>query len=911
MRIMRVLLAAMASFASVAPAASPPAVAPLAFTQRVLPNGLRVYALPDASGSTVAVQMWYDVGSRDDPRGRSGFAHMFEHLMFKQTRNMPSEQMDRLTEDVGGENNASTDDDYTEFNETAPANQLERLLWAEAERMGSLVVDQASFVSERNVVEEELRTDAARPYGNLFYRVLPETTYHVSPYARPTLGTIAELDAATADDVRAFHALYYRPDNAVLVVSGRFDPAALDRWVDRYFAALPTPARPIPRVTAVEPLRAGPRRYTVYEPNTPLPAVLLSWLIPPAADPDHAVISVIDGILSGGESARLFQDLVYRDQLASEAEVSGDYKKATGSLTAFAVMAGGRSAAEGEAAAGRASLLASSVIVDGDAHAADRRLAQIAAVSAADVQRVARALLTDATSVAVHYLPKEQAPAGWTSSVGVAPTVATVPLRAPADVPVVLAAAPADRVAPPPPGPPITPALPVPVERRLANGMRVVIVERPGVPIVTADLVVGGGAATDPPARAGLASLSADLLTKGTATRSAPQIAQQVEALGGSIGSSAGWDSAALALTVKSDQLGPAMAIFADVARHPAFAQAELDRSRTQALDDLAVTYKNPGALARLVAARAVFGGGAYGHPAAGTPASLKAITRADIAAAHDTIWRPDAATLVLVGDIRVADGVALAERSFGDWRPTGPPAPPRAAPPPPPARRVIVVDLPDAPQAAVVVARQGIARSDPRYYPGLVANTVLGSGFSSRLNQEVRIKRGLAYGAGSGLDARLTPGPFTAVTQTRDETVPQVIELIQREMRRMGAEPVATAELAARKAALAGSFGRGIETTDDLAGFLASLVAQRLPLDELDRYVPSIDAVTPDQVRATSASLFDPAPASIVVVGDAARFLPALRAAGMTPEVIPAAALDLGTAALRQASSRGSPPHT
>jgi len=229
-----VSLAALASALALATPvlAASAAIAPIAFTERTLPNGLRVFAMPDKSGTNVSVQVWYDVGGRDDPRGRSGFAHLFEHLMFKATRNMPAEEMDRLTEDVGGNNNASTDDDFTEYHEVAPANHLERLIWAEAERMGSLVIDQPTFLAERDVVKEELRGDAARPYDSLFRLDLPAASYTTSSYARSPIGSIANLDAATVDDVRAFHAQYYRPDNAILVVSGNFDPADLSRWVD-------------------------------------------------------------------------------------------------------------------------------------------------------------------------------------------------------------------------------------------------------------------------------------------------------------------------------------------------------------------------------------------------------------------------------------------------------------------------------------------------------------------------------------------------------------------------------------------------------------------------------------------------------------------------------------------------------
>ncbi|RYD59891.1 MAG: insulinase family protein, partial [Sphingomonadales bacterium] len=238
--------AAQAQQAAPAPAAQQQiAVAPLNFTERTLPNGLKVYAIRDASTANVSVQVWYDVGSKDDPAGKSGFAHMFEHLMFKGTKNLVDEQMDRLTEDVGGYNNASTASDYTNYFEVVPANHLERLLFAEADRMASLVVDEKVFASERDVVKEELRSRVlAQPYGKLFYVYFPNISYAVHPYARPGIGSIEDLDAATIGDIRAFHATYYRPDNAVLVVAGNFDPAQLDKWVDNYFAPIAKPNRP-------------------------------------------------------------------------------------------------------------------------------------------------------------------------------------------------------------------------------------------------------------------------------------------------------------------------------------------------------------------------------------------------------------------------------------------------------------------------------------------------------------------------------------------------------------------------------------------------------------------------------------------------------------------------------------------
>ncbi len=933
------LLAPVVAVAQPAPQPAAPAapVPPIAYTERTLANGLRVYAVRDTSTANVSVQVWYDVGSKDDPAGRSGFAHMFEHLMFKATRNLVPEQVDRLTEDVGGYNNASTADDYTNYYEMVPANHLERLLFAEADRMATLVVDPATFASERDVVKEELRNRVfAQPYGKLFGLYYPMLSYTRHPYARPGIGSIADLDAATIDDIRAFHATYYRPDNAVLVVAGNFDPAQLNGWIDRYFAPIAKPDRPIPRVTVTEPVRTAAVTKTVYEANTPLPAILISYPLPPAGHPDQAALSVLTAILSGGDNSRLHQSLVYRDQIAQDVGVSAEDKQGPGTLALYAILAGGKQVADGEAALrrviatiaatppaaaelaeakneittaallaretaeGKGMALAEGVIVERDPAASDKSLAAIARVTAADVQRVARTWLTDIRSAAIRYLPDSMKPAGATGdTIAIASTVVAAPLAVPAGITVHTPATAAQRVQPPAPAAPVDVTLPVPVERRLPNGMRVVLVEKRGVPIVTAALVAGGGAVADPLGREGVGELSAGLLTQGTKTRSATEIARAIESLGGSIGSGAGWDSQSVTLTVGSTQVAPALGILADVARNPVFAPEEIDRLRTRTIDGVAIAMTDPGQLAGLVADRAVFGGSPYGHPASGTPTTLKAITRDDVLAAYRRGWQPDQATLVLVGDLTADAGMALATRLFGDW--TGQrgapaaPAPVVATPKP----RVIVVDMPGAGQAGVVVARPGIARDDPSYFPAAVANATLGVGFSSRLNQEIRIKRGLAYGARSELDARRTGGVVGASTQTKNPSVPEVVKIITDELRRLGSEPAPVAELATRKAVLAGNFGRTIERTSGIAGTIATYVANGVPVARIATFLPSIEAVDPAAVQAAAARSMDPAAASIVVVGDAKQFVEPLRATYPGLVVIPATAVDLGRADL------------
>lgn len=317
-------------------------VAPIAFTERSLPNGLQFIAVPSSTSPTVSVQVWYHVGGKDDPQGRSGFAHLFEHLMFKSTRYMKNEQFDRLTEDVGGSNNAFTTADVTAYHEAIPSNHLETLLWAEAERMSNLNVDEANFKSESAVVKEEYRQRVlAEPYGR-FYDGIDTAAFLVHPYKRPTIGSIAELDAASLSDVAAFHTTYYRPDNATLVVAGDFDPKQLDAWVDKYFAPLERPALPIPRIDAVEPAWPSDRQVSLTGPNVPLPAVALNWLAPPVTSPDAPALQIAAALLSGGESSRLNQSLVYRQQIATQTSFQADLRDGPGLLTAIAIGASGK-----------------------------------------------------------------------------------------------------------------------------------------------------------------------------------------------------------------------------------------------------------------------------------------------------------------------------------------------------------------------------------------------------------------------------------------------------------------------------------------------------------------------------------------------------------------------------------------
>ena len=412
------------------------------FRERTLANGMRVLSAVDQSSPTVAIQVWYHVGSKDDPERRSGFAHLFEHIMFKATRNMKSEMMDRLTEDVGGFNNAFTNPDVTVYYEVVPSNYLETLLWAEAERLSGLTVDEPNFKSERSVVQEEFRQGVlAPPYGMLDY-LIEQQSFITHPYKRSTIGSIEDLDAATLENVRAFHSTFYRPDNATLVVVGDFDPKQFDAWVDKYFGILKKPALPLPRVTVKEPERTAERRITHYGSNVPLPAIALTYLAPPEKNADAEPLRVAATILSQGESSRLYRALIYEQQVAQSADATPDLREDAGLFYFNLVLASGKKPEDGERALlaeikklqdalvssaeldkaknqlvtnelrqretsnGKALALGSAAVLLGEPNRVNTDLSKLQAVTAADVQRVMKKYFTDANRLVIYYLPE-------------------------------------------------------------------------------------------------------------------------------------------------------------------------------------------------------------------------------------------------------------------------------------------------------------------------------------------------------------------------------------------------------------------------------------------------------------------------------------------------------------------------
>ncbi|HEY3814553.1 MAG TPA: pitrilysin family protein [Caulobacteraceae bacterium] len=897
-----------APLAAEAPASSI-IVPPFTYTTRTLPNGMKLYEMRDPKSATVTVDIWYGVGSRDDPRGRSGFAHLFEHMMFRDTRDLTADQSDALIDDAGGARNAGTAQDYTAYTTTIPANHLERELWLEGERLSSLVIDRAGFDAERHTVEEELRQRIYNtPYGRILYELQPRTVYRDHPYALELAGSIADLDAATAEDARAFHEIFYRPDNATVVVSGNFDPADLDRWADRYLGKIPNPSQPLVKDRTPAPEGAVGRTVIAYAPNVPLPAIVHAWHAPRADDDDFAAMQILEVLLAKGPSSRLNRSLVHDQGLASRVYVTDMPALDGGVFAAVAILAPGKTLAETDAAfsAEMAGLRDQPVPADeleraknrimadalraretaddraeafgagagglGDPGWADRMLADVHAMTPEHLQQIVRRYLAQDRRIDIHYMDESQrasgppeTPLGQRAAVG-------GPVTAPRLTPIALLPE-AERQRPPAPGPARPVAAPEISERVLANGLRVVVARSSDTPLVSMALEVGAGSAADPQDKVGLAAMTSALMLRGSVQHSAADLQDSVAGLGASLSARTDVDGAVISLSTPQVNVAEAAGLMAEAVRNPVFNPDEVERQRKQNVAELDEAMGQPVRVALRLVEPLLYGSGSYGRVT--TDASLKSISRDEVAAWRLQRWRPDNAVLVITGALDDKTGFALAERLFGGWtRPADPlPAPPPASEAVS-AGRVIVVDVAKTGQSAVFGLMPALARGDGVFTPLSVGNEIL----SKNIYQEVRQKRGLSYGGGAILVARRAGGHLEGVAQTKNESAAEVADLILGEFDKLNQNPIGADELRNRTALLAGGYEMKIETADGLAAAMADLAEAGVPPSEAAHYASEVLAATSSDVRTAARARLHPTTADVLIVGDAGKFLDALR---------------------------------
>jgi zinc protease len=888
-----------------APAAVPRAsdIPTIAFEKYRLPNGLEVILSEDHRLPLVAVNVWYHVGPANEEPGRTGFAHLFEHMMFQGSKHAPGDMHFRMVEGAGGSStNGTTGFDRTNYFQTLPANQLELGLWLESDRMGYLLdqVDQANLSNQQDVVRNERR----QSYENRPYGIVQEALYHqlfppTHPYYASIIGSHADIQAAKLEDVKNFFKKYYAPGNATIAIVGDIDKARTKALVEKYFGTLKAgPEVPKPSVTT--PPITSERRAVVTD-RVELPRVFMAWLTPPMFKPGDADADVAASALAGGRSSRLYKSLVYEKQIAQNVFVSQSSMMLTSVFTIDATARPGHTAQELEAAidaelarfretgpdageveqaqnqtetrtvqglerlggfGGVADMLNQYNHYVGDPGYLAQDIARYRAVTPASVRAFAQQYLAPTARVVVHGVPGPQElgpPVPTPAAAAVAPGTGAESLNA--DEPW--------RKEPPKPAPARELRVPVPKSFRLSNGLTVLLSERQGLPIVSAALVVKTGSGANPIDKPGLANFTAAMLDEGTTTRQALQIAEEVSRLGGSLSTGSSMDSLQVSAGSLTRTFPQMLTIMADVARRPTFPDAEMERQRANRLAQLVQQRENPQAVASTVMAAALYGRAhPYGYTELGTETSNKAITTADVRGFWQRNFVPNNAALVVSGRISEAELRPLVERAFGDWQP-GKPDTPSLAPPQTTRARVVIVDRPGAPQTQVRVATIGAARATPEYEALTLMNETFGGLFTSRINLNLREAHGYTYGASSNFTFRRTPGPFTVATGVRtDVTGPAMAEIVK-ELERMRDTQVAAEELTLAKDATVRSLPAGFETSGRVTGSNADLFVYDLEPDYYTTLARRFTAVTGAQVDAVAKKYLDPAKMVIVAVGD------------------------------------------
>jgi len=892
------------------PAAAKPEpleVPELKFEKYKLENGLEVILSEDHRLPMVAVNLWYHVGPANELPGRTGFAHLFEHMMFEGSRHVPGSSHFHHLEAAGASDiNGTTDFDRTNYFETLPSNQLELALWLESDRMGYLPdkLDQANLSNQQDVVRNERRQSVENaPYGiveeGLFHQLFPKA----HPYYGEVIGSHLDIQSAKLEDVRNFFKLYYAPNNASLAIVGDFNPEKARELVEKYFGPLKR-GEDVPKIKAHTPPITS-ERHAVIQDNVQLPRVYMGWLTSPIYKPGDAEAELAAAILGGGKSSRLYKKLVYEKQIAQDVDVNQqslilgsvfevqatakagvkpeDLEKAI-SLELEAFRKEGPTAAELARARNviESRIIAGLETLGGFGGVADRlnrynHYLGTPDFLAADIGRYENATTESIAAFAQGQLNGNQRSVvyGVPGKQDLGPEVATP--KAPEKDPSKNNGEPVNaeaewRKEAPKPGPASALHLPVPEKFKLLNGLTVLYSERPGLPLVAANLVLRAGSGANPVDRPGLASMTARMLQQGTTTRSAPQIADRAADLGATLNSGAGTDTTGISTRSLSRNFPDALELLADVALHPSFPQAEIERVRSERLTGIVQEKDEPFSLATRVLEAALYGPRhTYGYPDSGTTESIKAISRDDLEHFWKQNYFPDDAALVVTGNITFAALKPLLEKQFGAWKQGRPAAAPVGSPETTGAK-VIFVDRPGAPQTTLMCFSLGLARSTPDYVPVEVMNADLGGLFSSRINMNLREAHGYTYGAFSFFRLHRAPGPFIAGADVRtDATAPATAELFS-ELRRMRDTQMTPAELTLSKDSIARSLPGRFERGTEAAASFAELFTYDLPLDYFSTLPERINAVTVEQAQAVAQKYIQPDKMIVLAVGDRAK---------------------------------------
>jgi zinc protease len=891
----RVLIALVVCFLVTAVAAPAAELPPIKVEKYELPNGLDVILHEDHSIPMVSVNIWYHVGSRNEKPRRTGFAHLFEHMMFQGSQHNEGGYIERLQK-IGGNVNGSTAEDRTDYWEDVPSNYLELALWMESDRMGFLLpsMTQANLDNQRDVVKNERREGVENePYGKVEDLMLPLQYPEGHPYAHSVIGSMEDLSAASLDDVKDFFKSYYTPNNASLCIAGDFDPAVAKKLVEKYFATIP-PGPPVDRVQAWIPRIDGIRR-GLAEDNVNLPRVYMAWSTPASYTPGDAELDLLANILTSGKTSRLYKSLVYDKQIAQDVSAYQMSGEVSGSFNIIATARAGHTPAELEGAiddelrklladgvtateltqaqiayearftrqlerlgdfGGRADMLNAYNTFLGDPNKFQWDLDRYTKATVADVRQALKRYIDLDNRVIFECIPQ-----GDLAADTVQP----------------------DRTIQPPPlaEPTFTP--PTIQKTKLANGMDLWLVENHKLPLVQMNLVLKSGWAADPVDRPGAASLTAELLDEGTKTRTALQISEEAKALGAALGTGSSFDGSSVSLNVLKRNVDPALALMADVVLNPTFPQPELERRRQMYLGRILQEAKEPFAAAFKTFLRTLYGPDhPYGQPytGSGTEASIKAITRDDLVRYYDTYYHPSNAAFVVTGDMTMDEARAALEKTFKGWQPGTVTLPEVPEPKPLTRTKVLIVDKPGAAQSLVMVGNLGLRRNAPDYVATMVMNNALGGQFTSRVNLNLREDKGYTYGARSFFAGRRGLGPFVVDAPVDIKYTDKTLVEMMKELRDIvGARPLTDTELTDSKNDLIKSFPQDFQSIAGMAGSMGRIITYGLPADEWQTYVQRVTAV--DGAKATKAAQdhIHPDALLIVVVGDRSKIAEGIKA--------------------------------
>ncbi|WP_019876971.1 M16 family metallopeptidase [Sporichthya polymorpha] len=872
----------------------------------VLDNGLEVILSPEPAAATVATNLWYHVGAVDERPGSTGFAHLFEHMMFEGSGHVPGELIDILTESVGAYTNASTHNDYTNYViPNLPPEQLELALWIESDRMAYLLdcLDARNLANQIAVVRNERRQNWEQAPYALTYQAVNEILFPAPhPYHASIIGSHTDIASTQLDDVRDFFRTYYVPNNATLAITGNFDPARARELVEKYFGTIPRGAD-VPRQVHRAPDLTEERRLTLTD-DVVLPKLTLAWPSALAFAEGDADADVLAHVLAGDAHSllrtRLIRELkvatsvyAYQDSHGQGSAFQIEVVAASGHTTAELlrevddVLAQVRAAdldADRVEAAKTNALVATIRSVEAIGGFGDRAdklnlynhytgtpdylaqdLAAYRAVTAQSLREFANRYLTDRrlvieTQPGPRHLPPDP------------PEPTVLPAES---EPVVSAESWRDAV--PGPGPQVPTTLPRIGGFTLPNGLRVFTVPMGRLPLVTASVVALGGSAADPHDRAGATELLGRVLREGDAGRTPDRTAAEVSALGASLRSTAEMDALTLSINLLSDKASDGLHLLADLVQRPGLREEDVARLRKQQQDEIRGARADVGEVARSAILPLIYGPAhPYDHRSVGNPDGVGRVTVDDLTELHGKTFTPATCALILTGDVDEARARELAQSAFGSWEGAG-----ETPPTPGPARRsgprLAFVDMPGATQTALRLGLPGRPRGDARFDPLAVGNLVLGGLFTSRLNGNLREDKGYTYGAFSFFTGGRGPTPFLIDTAVDARQTGPAIREIFVELERIIGEPVTDEELTKARQSLVASIAQLFPTTSAAARTTAGLFQCGLPTDFYDGLPGRVADLTPASLRQLLADFLDLDEMVLVVVGDRGTVTPQL----------------------------------